>query len=360
MSDDTVEVPAGHEVRVFDLPFQPGVTRTPAGLILAGFGSAGDDADRELDMVLAGVDRECAEPTRTLELVAVDGRMRIADTFAPSRPKTLRVESPITWCFHAGAITSLMATATRRNALFERMHRLARSEVMQSVSVIGGPSAAVVAFADVLRGLRVPLRVPDASQGGQSVQIEVKRPDGETLCIFAGHEYPDELAPLRYAVGELCGMDDAAFSEQLASISSSEPVISYRSPRLGQLMIDGSSNTTVSDVIVREVVTRELPVFAMRDASTSALGLRTMSGQTVIPVYADVTAMQWAAVDLGKPDGSVVPGALEPSTLIRMAAKSSHGIAVGLYRDRKTPMYAVLHATLVAALMASMSRGDSA
>ena len=82
----------------------------------------------------------------------------------------------------------------------------------------------------------------------------------------------------------------------------------------------------------------------------SGLELRTFNRERTIPIYADATAVQWAAVDLGKPRDAYEPAPMDLRPLLGHAAKRGLGIAIGLYRDRKTPMYAVVPGSVVAGI----------
>jgi hypothetical protein len=336
VADETVTVPPEHAVRVIQMPFEPSVTRTPGGTILASFGSAGDDADRELDMVLAGVERELATPS-TVNVVALNGRIHMSELFEPAHPKTMAMPSPIAWCFHAGAVASVMASPARRRKLHERIQHIARIPIMQSACVLDGPTPAVTAFMQLVREHDVDVRNPDSSQGGLAVLIEVTRPGGEIVCVVAGQPVPRDGAPPPQD-----GM--------------TEPVITYRSPRLLQVMLDAQARGNATAVIVTELLQRDVPPFVMR--FKSGLELRNFGGDRTLPIYADATAVQWAAIDLGKPRESYEPAPVDLRGVLAQCAKTDVGIAVGLYRDRATPMYAVVPAAVVASLVAHLTSGD--
>lgn len=344
MSDERITIPAGHEVRVVDLPTGPGVARSHAGAIIASLGTASDAADRELADVVAGVERELAAPKRTIDLVAQTGRVEMRDLFAPSRPSTARIAAPVEWCFHAGAVASMMATAERRAVLFTCMRRIARTDVMQLAAVIGDATPAVLAFAEVAHGLGIQIRSPDTSQRGLAVAIEVKRPDDLELCVIAGLPFAG-LAARPDADRALCAIDDAAFAARLAALAAVEPEIVYRSPRLREIAIAGDHES-----LFGALLRRTAPVFTMRNLPAKSPEIRRMGGEGVVPIYVDVTAVQWAAADLGKPDGSYELGPLAFTSALRAAASDQLGLGVGLYRDRKTPMYVVMPAALVAAM----------
>lgn len=348
MTDETVTVPADHEVGVIRLPFEATVMRTPGGAIVASLGSASDDADRELETVLANVERELAMTPTMVNVVAETGRVRMADLFAPAQPKLATTRSPITWCFHAGAVASLMASPGRRRMLFEQLHRIAQIPIMQTACVIDGATPAVVAFVKLAYGLGLDVRQPDTSQGGMAVFIEVKRPGGEIVSVVAGHPLPPQIATAPDTEGELARLESKALIESVDRVTGTEPVIAYRSPRLLQVMLDAQARGDATGRIMGEMLARELPVFSMR--MQSGLELRNFNGERAIPIYADATAVQWAAVDLGKPRDSYEPAPMDLRALLGHAAKSGLGIAIGLYRDRKMPMYAVVPASAVAGI----------
>jgi hypothetical protein len=335
VADDTVTVPEGHQVRVIELPFEPRAMRTPAGAIVASLGSASDDPDRELDMVLDGVERELVAPAM-VDVVAETGRIHMSRLFEPERPKTMSVRSPVTWCFHAGAAASLMASPDRRRKLVDRIQRIRAIATMQDASMVDPTTPAACALAEVLRGLDVDVKQPDTSQGGLAVFIEVSRPGGDTVCVVAGQPVPRGGAPSQ----------DGAI----------EPIVTYRSPHLLQSMLDAQARGNATAVILTELLERRLPVFVMR--MPDGLELRSFNGEGALPIYADATAVQWAAVDLGKPRDSYEPAPVVVEGAIMQAAKGKLGLAIGLYRDRKTPMYAVVPATVIAALASHLTSAD--
>jgi hypothetical protein len=65
-----------------------------------------------------------------------------------------------------------------------------------------------------------------------------------------------------------------------------------------------------------------------------------------LPMFADVRCLTWAAQDL--PPASFRIAGIHPRALFPMAADDRVGVAVCTHRDRKTPVYAVLPAVLVA------------
>lgn len=351
MAADTTTVPEGHQVAVFSPTIEPSVQRSPGGVVIACFGLAGDDADRELAHVLTSVDKLLAENT-TATLVNENRPLRVDELFAPAMPSTAETRSPISWVFHEGSVTSMMTSASRRESLFRFLHRAAAAGINQAVYVIDQPIPSVVSFVQLARGLDLELRQPDDSHGDLALQVEVKRPTGQVLTVLAGTPLPLDGIDLPYKPGELTELGPDELATRVRALDVEDRPISFRSPRLRERMIELRDSGDPGSVatLVELLLTRDVPVFMFRDPKRDAIELRGFGDETTVPVYADVMALEWAAVDLGKPKGSWIPGAVEPASLIAHAAASHHGIAVCTYIDRKTPMYAVVPAALVAAL----------
>ena len=66
-----------------------------------------------------------------------------------------------------------------------------------------------------------------------------------------------------------------------------------------------------------------------------------------MPMFADLRCLEWAAEDLGKGPGSFQVATIHPRNLMVMAAGGKLGVAICTYRDRKTPVYAILPGSLV-------------
>lgn len=108
--------------------------------------------------------------------------------------------------------------------------------------------------------------------------------------------------------------------------------------------------------MLHELLSRPLPVFIMTAPSSTTLEVRKFGEQRALAIYSDATAVQWAALDTNKPKGSFEPTPVRFVTALVQAARGGVGLAVGLYRDRKTPMYAVVDAPVVAGLVKELQR----
>jgi hypothetical protein len=319
--ETTTKVPPDHEVHIRPLAFEPSVIPTRAGVIVASFGSAGDDADRELDEVLAGVEREIARGPRNVSVVNVKGPLRVDSMFAPGRPEVGVLQTPISWTFHAGAVASLMASPVRCQRLVAAMTQYAAKQYWQRVITIDDATPAVIALAAKLAELSIGLVQPDTLQGGLTMEIDVVRPDGEVLCAITGRPFPPGSLP------------------SVQPGSRTETPFSYRSPRLLREIDSGVD----PNAIVNELAARDQPVFVMSDPSKpGSLEIRKFGDHRAIAVYANATAIQWAAMDVAKPRESYEPEPANLAKLIAIADKDGLGIAIGLYRNRQTPLYMIV------------------
>lgn len=347
---EATTIPADHEVRVFHMTVEPNVTRTPGNVILANFGVASDDADAELENILRDVDNALTERANAT-LINLNRRVRLDELFAPAALDTLQAPSPISWLLHEGTVGSMMASEGRRTALLAFMHRAAAAGVPQAAYFIDRSSPAVIAFAQVMQGLDILLRQPEEVEGDLSVALEVKRPDGR-FTLLTGNEIPLEGLPERFKPGELRSLPADAFAARVRELQIDEHAVALRSPRLRQLMIDldTKSDPQAMQLLITQLLTRGLPVFLMRGKDREGIAVRTFGQENALPAYADLFALDWAADDMGKGRGSYLPGAVDFGSLLVNAAKSNVGVAVCTYRDRKTPMYAIIPAALVGEL----------
>jgi hypothetical protein len=348
MSSDTTVVPAGHEVTVFSMPIEPGVRITDGNVIIASLGVAGDDADRELDEILADVDKALAKEA-SAQLVNIKGRIQLDSLFAPNTLDVLSVRSPITWVFHDGTVISTMASERRRAAVMEFMHRAAKASVPQSVYFIEPPEPSVALFAQHMVGLGVVMRQPDENHAELTIQIEMKRPDG-VFSVLAGTEIPLEGLSQLYKPNVLLEVPAEVLVRRLGKLEISDKPVAFRSPRLRQRMLDLRANLdqeAVMTALLDELLTRDLPLFLSRTPNSEGLEVRDVGGVKVLAAYADVICVHWDAADQKLEQGAYVPALVDPAILIREAAAGKLGIAIGAYENRETPIYAVLPAPLV-------------
>jgi len=348
MSSDSTIVPADHEVTVFSMAIEPGVHVTDGNVIIANLGIAGDDGDRELDEVLAAVDKAVAKGL-SAQLVKVSGQFQLSGLFAPNTPNTVTVKSPITWVFHDGSVVSTMASERRRAAVIELMHRAAKSSIPQAVYFIEPPEPSVAEFAQHMIGLGVVMRQPDANNNELTIHIEVKRPDG-VYCVLAGTDIPLEGLPTQYKPDALLEIPAEVLVRRLGKLEIKDKPIAFRAPKLRQRILDLRANASQEPLMaafLEELLARNLPLFVSRNASSEGLETRDFGGNAVLPTYADVICVHWAAADLEIQPGDYVPRLVDPAALIKDAAGGKLGIAVGAYENRETPIYAVMPAALV-------------
>ncbi|HEX4453910.1 MAG TPA: hypothetical protein VH143_23765 [Kofleriaceae bacterium] len=318
-----------------NLPAEPTIARSPSGVVVATLGCASDNADAELIGLLEAVDRELAEPPAEIELAALVEPLEDQQIEAAPTWPTARVPAPLIWGFHAGAIASVMTSATRRLALFQRMRRTVNRG--QLVAMMAQPGPALDEFGAIVRGLGIAIK----TLGPQLVvHVEIERADATKLSAFGGRDYV-----VRQRFGALRAIDDGAFATTLREITVTEPVVIFRSPRL-RAIIDANPR---AEELARELVARREPMFAMREGDGDGMFQpRLMDGERVLPIYGDKLAAEWGAHDHGVPSATI--GTIPFHVAAQLATKHELGLGIGVYRDRKTPVYALLPASFVATL----------
>jgi hypothetical protein len=348
MSSDSTVVPADHEVTVFSMTVEPGVNVTDGNVIIANFGIAGDDGDRELDELLAAVDKALANQA-SAQLVNVTGQFQLSALFTPNAPKVVTVRSPITWVFHDGSVVATMASERRRANVIELMHRAAKASIPQVVYFIEPPEPSVAVFAQHMIGLGVVMRQPDANHRELTIHIEVKRPDG-VFCVLAGTDIPLEGLAQPYKPHSLLEVPAEVLVRRLSKLEITDRPIAFRSPWLRQRILDlraSSDQEPLMAAFLEELLTRGLPLFVSRSPTSEGLEVRDLGGASVVSTYADVICVHWAAADQKLEQGSYVPRLVDPAALIKEAANGKLGIAVGAYENRETPIHAVVPAAIV-------------
>jgi hypothetical protein len=316
-----------------NLPAEPTIARSPSGVVVATLGCASDNADAELVGLLEAVDRELAEPPPEIDLASLRGPLEDQQIEAAPTWPTARVPAPLIWGFHAGAIASVMTSATRRLALFQRMRRTVNRG--QLVAMMAQPGPAEDEFAEIVRGLGIAIK----TLGSQLVvHVEIERADGSKISAFGGRDHA-----ARQPSGALRAIDDGAFATTLREITITEPVVIFRSPRL-RAIIDAKPS---AEELARELVARREPMFAMRE-DDGVFHPRLMDGERVLPIYGDKIAAEWGATDQSAPSATI--GTIPFHVAAQLAAKHELGLGIGVYRDRKTPVYAILPASVVATL----------
>ena len=84
---------------------------------------------------------------------------------------------------------------------------------------------------------------------------------------------------------------------------------------------------------------RGLPAFVLADPARAGLPTRTFGDVRAVAVYTDVTAAQWAAADMQLAGASPAP--VDITRILARLASGKLGLAIGLYKDRQTPMYVI-------------------
>ncbi len=325
VSEDEVALPDGFEVAMLQATLGPQVERSVGGVVLANFGIAGDDIDRELPNLMASVEVAVHEKTTPAALVDTDGPMRLSDLFGPEMPRVREVMSPVAWVLHHNALATIAIKPERMDRFIACLRRISELGREQTMYFIDAPTPLHVAFAMRIASLGVSLRRPDETRGPPLVQIEIKRPTGEVISMPAGLPYPLENA-----------------------VTGEPSLVAMRAPRLRELVLeiaDGGGEKAMT-ALVTEAMNRELPFLLLLDSDGSA-PLRVFGEMTGMPVFGDATTLEWIASDskLGREDYSIV--GISGQELFAMAAREKIGLAFATYRDRTSPMHVTISADAV-------------
>jgi hypothetical protein len=228
--------------------------------------------------------------------------------------------------------------------------------VPQAVYFVEPPEPSVALFAQHMVGLGVVMRQPDANQGELTIQIEVKRPDG-IFTVLAGTGIPLDGLPELYEFGALAVLPPEVVERRVEKLDITDRPVAFRSPRLRQRMLEleaSSDQEGGMTTLLQELIARDLPLFLLRSPTSEELEVRAFGGERTLPVYADVICLHWAAADKNLAKEAYVPGPADPKPLIKHAASGDLGLAIGAYKDRQTPFYAVIPAALVSKLAARL------
>ncbi len=331
MSEDNAAVPEGFEVAMLQATLGPQVERSYGGVVVANFGVAGDDIDRELPHLMAAVEAAVHEKVAPSNLIDIDGPLDLSDLFSAEMPKIRVAMSPVAWVLHHNALATIAAKPERLERFVECIRRVSALGREQTMYFLDAPTHVHLAFAKRIMHLEVSLRQPDETRGPPLVHIEVKRPNGEVLCVPAGLRYPLERA-LTAEGGQ----------------KPAEPsVLPMRAPRMRDLIMaiaDGGGDAAMS-ALVQEVMTRELPMLlvVLTDGSFWQGQFGEMSG---VRAFSDATSLGWLVSDAKIADDySIV--AIRGPDLFAMAARNELGLAFGAYRERSLPLHATLSADAV-------------
>jgi hypothetical protein len=364
-------VPEGHELIIHCPTFEPSVIRTRGGMVLANFGAAGDDPDVELDAILRGIEAALDEDAAPALLAKSDRGQRLHELFAPTDQQVVPLRSPLIWIFLQDSVQSLGAEPRRLQAVLRCMYVLSRKEeapIMQVAYLVEPPSPDTLPFVRLIRGLSLGVRQPHDQEGGPCVLIEVVRPEGVILCALAGEQYPGGSLADSYALdineektrAEAAGHDsllrrlqeqELAGLVERVGLPEGKAQILVRAPRLRKLILDHEADVGKGGmaVILSELLSRNNSLLFMSGTRGSMEVATYGAAGNALPMFSDLRSLQWAAMDLGRKPGSFEIAAIHARELVAMAGEREMSIAICVYRDRKTPLYAILPGPLVKA-----------
>lgn len=365
-------VPEGHELCFYEAPFEPAVDRTSGGSVIASLGAAGDDPDRDLAAVLRALEAELRAPTEPA--IFVTSEMWLSDLFTRAPSKVLRLRSPVSWVFHLGGVESTTADPRRLQAVLRCMYRIKTIEgIQQTVYLVDPPSVVTLPFMRLVSGLGIFLKQPvkqfDSNPGDLVVLAEVKRPDGVILSALLGESYPVDVTD-EYAwtinkekdraeaatdedkLRRLEEQERAALAERLEAVEK-PPQRVFRASRLRRMILDLEEREKRGDTVDRkrfftEVFARSEPLFFMVNPHDGGLEVHNYGAPgRALPVFSDMRCLEWAARDWGKAPGFFRISSTDSQGFFDIAMSNQIGLAICTFRNRKTPVYAILPCSLI-------------
>ena len=364
-----MQVPEGHRLVLYRLDPRSLIVSTDAVAWLAHLGTSSDDAEQELDAVLAGVGAlmQGGRP----RILLSSGGGRLSSLMAPNDPQILpQPHGMLVWTVDAAGL----AGAPRGSTLVQRWLRCLyvtgtrSAPPAQCVFLRETASPQARAVAALVRGLGFAVHVPEDNG---AIVAEVHRPDGVILTVLLGglqrtaEPADDHALQMNKAKDRAENDGDAgqlqrleaderdALEVKLASAAGAPRVAPVRrAPRLHRLVLAAADHGDAAcPALYEELLRREVPLQVIIDPKTRGARLQTWPGGIeALPVYADEAALLKSARDLGMPLGSFAGAVMPPPELFGWAAGHSWAIAMNAFRTPDQPVYVVLTAETVKAL----------
>lgn len=371
-ADDKFVVPEGHEIcTVAPVPF-PGVFRTEGSVVVVSFGAASDEPDRELAFVRGKVEEALSDAASVARIVKPSGVLNLEELVYGADEPLFTIASPFVATFHVGVVPLLMASPARLQALLALFHHIASQrdpERPQAAYFVDAPSPATSLLAGWLRVLDVDVRIPDQN----AIFAEVRRPDGSIEGMPLGAPHPTSLpdsdryiwkvnAEKAHAAStgnaarkaKLEEEERAYLAEHVAKAGVKRGSTALvRSPKLTRILESvGTAEDKLAQMaeLAGEILSREAPVVYLQEPDGGVQLRSSGPMERGIYVYPDITTARWAAEDLGRAPGTFTLAAAPGKAIFEVAAKDGIGVAVGAYRDRKTPIHALFTKELVRAV----------
>lgn len=191
-------VPAGHELYQYRTAPLPSIVSTNAVAWLAHLGSSSDEAEQELDTILAGVDAlmQGARP----RILLSTGSGRLSSLMAPNNPEVLPYpHGMLVWTVDAGGVAGAPRGASLVQRWLRCIYKLRTrgAPPLQYVFLheIASPRARAVAA--LVRGLGLAVRVPAQRRLLSSPRCAVPRASSCRRCSAATRTRKTRRMPSR-------------------------------------------------------------------------------------------------------------------------------------------------------------------
>jgi hypothetical protein len=365
-----MRVPDGHRVATYSVGALPAVGSTEAVAWLAHLGTGSDEAEQELDAILARVGELMAGARPRIVLSVEAGSL--SSLMAPNDPRVLACpRGVLIWTVDADGL----AGAPRGTSLVQRWLRClyttgTRGEPpAQQVFLHAARSPRARAFAALVHGLGIGVRVPEPRNG--EIVAEVVRPEGVVISALLGTapgaaDPADEFALQINRAKDRAESDGDtellkrleaeerdALANKLAP-AAGEPAVSAvrRAPRLRRLVLAvADAGDAAYPALYEELLRREAPLQVIIDPQTMGAALRSWPGGVqALPVYADEASLLMSARELGTQPGGVAGAVMPPPKLFGWAAEHSWAIAMNAFRAPGEPVYVIVTPEAVNAL----------
>jgi hypothetical protein len=160
--------------------------------------------------------------------------------------------------------------------------------------------------------------------------------------VLAGSDVPLEGLTRIYQPDSLNSLAPQVIKMRVEKLLIKEQPIAFRAPKLRKRVLELADTSFDTSAFLDELVQRDLPLFVIQQPNSDAPSARAFGDVTALPVYIDVIAAHWAAADLKLAPQEYAPAPADPRPLIKHLVNGKLGLALGAFRDRETPVYAVL------------------
>lgn len=309
MTEETIKIPEGHQVRVHSVAAEPAVLSTESGVLLVHLGFPGDDP-KELPELLQLVKERTKGPLP--HALFLEKPAKLSDLFAPN-PISAHEHAVVIWTMPADASSS-----ERLSQAAAQMRALEMLGVHQWLIFGGAPSVSEEALAPV-KALSVPILVSSLEK---HFLVEVRRPD-EKIVV---------------------GMSNLTRWQKPDTIRENKNPSLFRAPLLRRLLLEASEKKTDEAwrTLYQELTERKYPLLFFVEPGG---GLKLMSWKQsaeYLPLFLDLRSLLQTAAALQKEVGPHGVGALSTAALFSFAQKNKLRLAFSVFLDDGQVRYVII------------------